>query len=122
MNKLNYKECVQLLLRQDDILILSHKNPDGDTVGSCCALCSALRRSGKNAYIYKNSQISDKLKPYAEKYLAPQDFKAKYTVAVDVATPQLLPEDFTGTVQLCIDHHPTNTAYAQDLFLKAASH
>lgn len=119
MNKLNYKECVQLLLRQDDILILSHKNPDGDTVGSCCALCSALRRSGKNAYIYKNSQISDKLKPYAEKYMAPDDFEAKYHVAVDLAAPQLFPEGFEGDVQLCIDHHPTNTGYAQNLFLRA---
>ena len=118
MNKLNYRECVQLLLRQDDILILSHKNPDGDTVGSCCALCSALRRAGKNAYIYNNSQISKKLMAYAEKFIAYDDFKPQYTVAVDVATPQLFPEGFEGNVQLCIDHHPTNTSYADNLFLK----
>lgn len=118
MNKLNYRECVQLLLKQDDILILSHKNPDGDTVGSSCALCSALRRAGKNAYLYNNRQIPEKLMPYAEKFISPEGFQAKYTVAVDIATPQLFPVDFEGAVQLCIDHHPTNSCYAENLFLK----
>lgn len=119
MNKLNFRECVELLLRHDNILILSHRNPDGDTVGSSCALCSALRRAGKTAYIFNNRQISSKLMAYAEKYLAPEDFKPDYTVAVDVAAPQLFPEGFEGEVQLCIDHHPTNTGYADNLFLKS---
>jgi len=33
---------VSRLLAADDILILCHKNPDGDTIGSGTALCLAL--------------------------------------------------------------------------------
>lgn len=35
----------------DDILILSHRRPDGDTTGCAGALCRALRQLGKTAFI-----------------------------------------------------------------------
>ena len=35
---------VSRLLAADDILILCHKNPDGDTIGSGTALCLALQQ------------------------------------------------------------------------------
>ena len=31
---MNYRECAALLSEKDKILLVSHKNPDGDTVGS----------------------------------------------------------------------------------------
>ena len=40
-------ECAKLLGTKDSILILTHKNPDGDTVMSSAALCRALRRKNK---------------------------------------------------------------------------
>lgn len=109
---MNYKECGKLLLSWDNILIVSHKNPDGDTMGSCAALCSALRRSGKKAYLYPNRQVIKKLLPYVEHYYAPQGFQPEHIVAVDIATPGLFPVGFEEKVELCIDHHPTNTHYA----------
>ena len=42
---------VSRLLAADDILILCHKNPDGDTIGSGTALCLALQQLGKNAAV-----------------------------------------------------------------------
>ena len=60
---MNYRECAALLSEKDKILLVSHKNPDGDTVGSAAALCSALRRLGKTAYLYPNGQIIKKLRP-----------------------------------------------------------
>ena len=38
---------VSRLLAADDILILCHKNPDGDTIGSGTALCLALQQLAK---------------------------------------------------------------------------
>ena len=35
------------LLEAQHILILTHRRPDGDTVGSAAALCRALRQKGK---------------------------------------------------------------------------
>ena len=39
------------LLRAENVLILCHKNPDGDTIGSAAALMHALRRLGKEAAV-----------------------------------------------------------------------
>ena len=112
---MNYKSCAKALMSHDNILIVTHKNPDGDTVGSAAALCSFLRRLGKTAALYNNPQITEKLKAYVGKYLAEDGFEADYTVAVDVATDGLFPRGFEGKVDLCIDHHPTNSKYAKEL-------
>ena len=63
-------------MSHDNILIITHKNPDGDTVGSAAALCSFLRRAGKTAALYNNPQITHKLRNYAGKFIAEDDFKA----------------------------------------------
>lgn len=112
---MNYKQCAKALLSHDNILIITHKNPDGDTVGSAAALCSFLRRLGKNAALYRNPQVSAKLMSYTAEFYAEEDFKAKYIVAVDTATEGLFPKGFDGKVDLCIDHHPTNSGYAKEL-------
>ena len=116
---MNYKQCAKLLLTHENILIVTHRNPDGDTVASAAALCSALRRGGRNAYLYPNPQVNRHLRPFAEQYFAPEGFAAKYTVAVDVATEGMLPKGFEGAVDLCIDHHPTNSGYAAETLVRA---
>lgn len=115
---MNVKACAEYLKKYDNYLIVSHKNPDGDTMGSCAALCSALRRAGKNAYLYPNPQVIKKLLPYVEKFYAPDDFVPSIGVAVDVATDKMFAQGFDGKVQLCIDHHSTNSRYAKKLLLK----
>ena len=119
MNELNYRDCAKLLQNSGDILILSHRNPDGDTAGSSAALCSALRRAGKTAYMYPNPQIGGRILKLCGKYFAPEDFEPGFTVAVDTADDKLLPEGYYGKAQLGIDHHPSNTGWCENLLLKA---
>lgn len=109
---MNYKQCAKTLLGHENILILTHKNPDGDTMASAAALCSALRRGGRTACLYVNTQVNDKLRPFVEEFFAPAGYKYKYVVAVDIATEGLLPKGYEGPVNCCIDHHPTNSHYA----------
>lgn len=116
---MTHKECAELLRKNDDFLLLTHRNPDGDTVGSAAALCSALRRIGKTAYVMPNSDLTDKLGEYISPYFAPEGFEPGFVIAVDIATPGLFTPDFEGTVQLCIDHHPSNSHYAEQLLLCA---
>ena len=97
---MNYKQCARLLLTHENILILTHKNPDGDTVSSAAALCSALRRGGRTACLYRNTQINRKLMPFAEPYFADEGFRAKYVVAVDIASEGQLPKGYEGKVDL----------------------
>ena len=109
---MEYREFAARLLEKDDFLILSHKNPDGDTLGSGAALCSALRRMGKTAYFYRNAQITPRTEGYVSPYFACDGFEPSAVIAVDIATPDLFPNGFEGSADFCIDHHPTNSGYA----------
>ena len=42
-------EVADYLDRNDHYCILTHRRPDGDTVGSAAGLCRALRSMGKDA-------------------------------------------------------------------------
>src|SRR5699024_4335207 len=55
---LTTREAAQLLERQDNILILTHRRPDGDTIGCAAGLCAALRLRGKEAYILPNPDVT----------------------------------------------------------------
>ncbi len=105
-------ETAKLFQSRDNFLLLTHKNPDGDTLGSAAALCSALRRAGKTAYLFPNAEITEKYREYAEPFHASEDYVPGFTVAVDIASEELLPRGFRGSVDFCIDHHPSNTRYA----------
>lgn len=110
---LSVHQTAEQLLMCDSILFLTHKNPDGDTLCSAAALCSAMRRAGRTAFLFPNPQITEKFAPYIEEYLAPDDFSARYVVSVDVAADDMYSKSFSGAVHLCIDHHPTNPGFAE---------
>lgn len=116
---MNYKACAKLLLTHENILILTHRNPDGDTVGSAAALCSALQRAGRSAWLYPNRQITGKLLDCSKKYFAPEDFAPKYVVSVDVADAGLFPLGFEGAVDLAVDHHPTNSGFGAESLVRS---
>lgn len=117
--RIDVKRCAELLREQDNILILTHAHPDGDTLGSGFALCRALMALGKNARVINADEIPKKY-DYLYKDLSFADFKETYIVAVDVATENLLgafADVYGGKINLCIDHHGTNTEYAENLLL-----
>lgn len=113
------KECAAWLNEHDDILILTHVRPDGDTLGGAAALCSALRRTGKNAALYNNPDITPKYMKYVKDFVS-DNFDFTCTLAVDVAEAHMLPPGFTGAVDACIDHHPSNSHYAENLLLNGS--
>ena len=106
-------EAADLLRAQDNLLLLTHVRPDGDTMGSASALCHALRQAGKTAYLYNNPQFCDNDPWIAAPYLAPVDFQPNFVVAVDMADTTLFPKGFNSPVDFCVDHHPSNTHYAK---------
>ena len=62
--RIDVKEAVKLLEKNDNIIILVHSNPDGDTLGCGYALLRALRKQGKKAEALK---VYNEIK---EKYFA----------------------------------------------------
>lgn len=115
--RINVKECAQMLAQQDDILILTHAHPDGDTLGCGFALCRALMKMGKICAVINSDEIPKKY-DYLYEDIAPIKFKQSYVVAVDVATVNLLGSlEGQYHIDMCIDHHSTNTEYADYLLL-----
>ena len=115
-------QAADRLLQHDDILILTHWRPDGDTLGSAHALCRLLRQKGCRAFLHDNEDATPRLAPLLEGMTAPEGFAPDLVVAVDVASEGLFLascDRFCGKVDLCIDHHPSNTGYARETLLEA---
>ena len=108
----------------DNVLLLTHVRPDGDTIGSAAALCRALRDCGQTAYLLPNPEITATYAPYAAPYWAPEDWEAEHIVSVDIADASLLPENaqpYRDRIELAIDHHPSQTFFARNTCLEADS-
>lgn len=108
----------------DNVLLLTHVRPDGDTIGSAAALCRALRDCGQTAYLLPNPEITATYAPYAAPYWAPEDWQAEHIVSVDIADASLLPENakpYQERIELAVDHHPSQTFFARNTCLEADS-
>lgn len=98
----------------DDILILTHRRPDGDTAGCAGALCRALRQIGKTAYILENPEITKRYAPLIVPCYPPEKFQPQFVVSTDIAEEKLFPdtaEAYKGKVDLVIDHHRSNIGF-----------
>jgi len=119
--QVNASETAALLRTADNILILTHQYPDGDTLGSGYALCHALTALGKTVRVECSDSIPARY-GYMFDGLTSRDFEPDFICAVDVADVQLLGNKlskYADSIELCIDHHPSNTHYARKLFLEA---
>ena len=74
---------------------------------------------GKTAYPPQPGDDGALSAVYVAQFFAPADFVPACVVAVDIATPDLFPQGFSGAVDLCIDHHPSNLHYAGATLLHA---
>ena len=115
------QQATQWLRERDRFLILTHNRPDGDTLGCAVGLCLTLQKLGKTAYILPNPDVTRTYDGYLDFSWAPEDFVPEHVVAVDVPAETMFPEGkqqaYLGKVDLCIDHHPSNTRYARHLCL-----
>ncbi len=125
MRRVDASECAKYLKNADNYLILTHKKPDGDTVGSAAALCRGLRQMGKTAYVLKNPDITPRYEGFVKPLYPNADFKPDTIIAVDVADKTLLPNNVPlgddETVALSIDHHDSSRAFAKVLYNESDS-
>lgn len=119
---LTVQEAAARLRQMDNVLLLTHVRPDGDTIGSAAALCQALRDMGKTAYLLYNPEITDTYAPYAAPYWAPEDFAPAHIVSTDIAALNLLPDNaapYANRIELAIDHHGSHGFFAPNVCLDA---
>jgi len=109
-------ETVLWLKTHDNYLILTHRRPDGDTLGSAGALAQGLCEAGKTAYVLFNPESTPRYSPYVEEFYAPEGYIPEVIITVDTASNEVFPkngDEYIGSISLCIDHHPSNTLYAE---------
>lgn len=119
--RIDRKETAARLLKQDDILILCHRNPDGDTLGSGYGLHFALKQLGKRSRVLCSDPIPPKME-YLKGKESFSDFSPRFVVTVDIADEQLFGDalsSYRGKVDLAIDHHPSNSLFAKETLLHA---
>lgn len=110
-------EILKEVKKAQDIVILTHKNPDGDAIGSSLAVYNVLKSQKKNVEIIipEFPRIFDFM-PCANE-IKKEGSKKVYDLAIslDCATINLLNgwssyfED--ATTSIVIDHHSTNSMY-----------
>lgn len=82
---MTYQEAAAWLRDRDRYLILTHKRPDGDTIGCAAALCEGLRQRGKVAYICTGTGETRLFTPYLQGYLASSEYEPDTVISVDIA-------------------------------------
>ena len=113
------KNVCDFLLSRDNFLIIMHDSPDGDTVGAGYGLCRALRNIGKSADCVCGDIIPDKYS-FMTAGCEPMCKQYDCILTVDVADIRLIREygkRYEGKIELCIDHHGTNTNYAKHTYV-----
>jgi len=117
--KIDVQQTAAFLREHDNFLILMHASPDGDTLGCGTALCGALQRLGKHAKAVCPEKYPARF-DYMFEAVKPEDFKPETIVCVDVADSKLLGEmkEIGDKAALCIDHHVSNTEYAERTLVK----
>ena len=114
MKKLTRNETAEFLKTHDRYAILTHRRPDGDTVGSSAALCRILRKMGKTAHVIRNREVTDRFAWLHEGISKEEADAGDCLVSVDVASPGMLPKQFEkylGNIALRIDHHASATSF-----------
>lgn len=115
MKKLTIPELAAALLAGDNYVMLTHRRPDGDTIGSAVALTRALRALGKTAYILENPQFTEKFRPYLEELTTQQMPQQATIITVDIAAEGLFPYsalDYVNQAEYRIDHHGGRADFA----------
>ena len=111
------KEVAAFLRAHDSYLILTHRRPDGDTLGCAAALCAMLRQMGKTAGILYNRETTEHFESYVEQYWVADDFDYETVISVDLAALSLFPDNaemFKTRVDLAIDHHPSYEGFGKE--------
>ncbi len=122
--RIDLHETAAILQNSDNILLLCHAHPDGDTLGSATALARALSAMGKKIKVDCADPIPKDFS-FMFEGLSAEDFEPELTVAVDVADIKLLGKEYEGRyqgrIELCIDHHGSNMLYADKVWLEPES-
>lgn len=114
------RAAAEVLRTHARVAVLTHTNPDADTLGSGLALGMMLASIGHDATVYASMPLPPDVlgMPGVETLIPIEEFQAdgRLVVCVDcasIARVAITAEQLAGAARvLNIDHHPTNTDFA----------
>lgn len=116
MKRSTIEQLANWIAGRQEIAVVCHVSPDGDTLGSALALWRALLSLGKKAQVFCASSIPEMYSflPGIEQVSNADEVKLRSVLCVDVAS-----RDRMGKYEAildecesaCIDHHGTNEGY-----------
>ena len=119
MVKKMIKAVGEKIRQSQNIAVMAHINEDGDALGSVFALCRVLKNMGKNAVCFLDSEPERRLAFLNGEYVIFGDEEVPHfelCVSLDCADKGRLGNRSTifdnADFSICIDHHATNTGYA----------
>lgn len=124
MNHSGYLSLKTLVATRKKFAIIAHKNPDGDTLGSCLAFFHFLRSEGKEVdlicfneapesllFLPGIEQLKNSFRPSIYEYLIFCDSAAPHLTGFDRQYPELFDGTMTNIVN--IDHHFSSQAFGE---------
>ena len=117
-------ECARWLLEHDNYVILTHRRPDGDAIGSAVSLCLGLRKMGKTAHVFENREVTTLMAPLVAELTCTEAGDNDTVITVDMAAPNMFPKESAHLVSRCelrIDHHGTGVSYASNELVDAGA-
>ena len=105
-------EFCAFLRGHDNFVILTHRRPDGDTIGSAAALCRGLRQLGKKAFVLTNEQFTPRFGPFLDGLTCDALPAGATVISADIASEGLLSFDAVRLqlMPVCaVDHHGSNS-------------
>lgn len=116
-----FLQAKKLMDKAQKVLCISHKNPDGDTLGASCALYLALKAMGKKVDMACIDEIPERFKflPDMRKVIHEFDFQDYDLLIVSDAGAsymtryhEVYPDIFKGSVPVInFDHHTSNDQF-----------
>ncbi len=122
------RAIADMILENDGFTLIAHVSPDGDTLGSSLAMYAILSRLGKRAQIQCEQRLPVVygFLPYTNTILRPRESEPyENVITLDCAAPDRLGiclPTLEGAVRTAnIDHHLTNTRFAQLNYVDASA-
>lgn len=114
-----FLEIRDKILESDNIVVVSHVNPDGDAIGSGLALTLGLRKIGKKVRFILQDKYSDNISylkdlKSIEQYDETKEYDFNLVICVDGATADRLGDAkvlLKNRFVINFDHHISNTMY-----------
>jgi len=108
------KQAYNEIKKAHTIVLVSHINPDGDTISTALALYAVIKRMGKKVHLYNNSKelpVRYDFLPNFKRFKNTLPPKYDLLISLDSSDFERLGIDSVESQIINIDHHRSNTNF-----------